>query len=194
MLRTSYKLQRNKNIWVLFLIADCRGIFRSLMNIRKWHIIYTWSSCTAKFLTIILWSYSHLTYALSVRGTSIKQQSVQRLVQFQNQAVRICNVWTMLHNTIVVQSGYLFPHLVRYHFLCLMFHQYHCDYGIATAWATNSFGHFSGNNTKTEKTFAHSLKSHLSLSQHSFRYYIRIYWIFGFITTRHQRLPAFFWL
>jgi len=49
------QVTEKQNIWVLFLIADCLGIFRCLMCVRKWHIIYMWLSCIAKFLTIISW-------------------------------------------------------------------------------------------------------------------------------------------
>jgi len=57
--------------------------------------------------------------------------------------------------------------------LCL----HHCDYGQGiTLEPPIQFGHLSGYNTRTETTFAHSLRCHLSYSQHFFRHSVIKFW------------------
>ena len=80
--------------------------------------------------------FSHLTYALPVWGTSVKQSLTQRLVRFQNRAVRLLyNLQRMDHVTEYYRYAEWLPlpQLVMYRSLCLMFYQYHCDY--ARAWS-----------------------------------------------------------
>ena len=125
--------------------------------------------------------FSYLTNALSVWGTSIKQQSVQRLVQFQNWGVRLLyNLGRMDH---VMQyygsTGWLpFPQLVMYHSLCLMFHKYHCDYGQGIPLKPPiQFGHLFGYNIHELKPLLHIfLRCHLSFSQHFFRLSVIKFW------------------
>ena len=104
----------------------------------------------------------------------------QRLVRLQNRGVRLLyNLGRMDHVTQYYRStGWLlFPQLVMYHFLCLMFHQYHCDYSQGISLEPSiQFGHLSGYNTRTETTFAHSLRCHLSFSQHFFRHSVIKFW------------------
>ena len=70
-----------------------------------------------------------------------------------------------------------FPRLVMYHSLCLMFHQYHYDYGWGIPLEPPiQFGNLSGYNTRTESTFAHSVRCHLTFSQHSFRHKVTVFW------------------
>jgi len=91
--------------------------------------------------------FSHLTYVLSVWGTSIKQQSVQRLVRFQNRAVSLLyKLWHMDHVTQYYRSTewLSFPQLVV----------------SIPLEPPIQFGHLSGYNTRIGNTFAHSLRYH----------------------------------
>ena len=74
--------------------------------------------------------FSHLTYAMSVWGSSLKQHLVGRLERLQNRAVRLLfHLRKYDHITgYYHRVGWLpLSQLIRYHSLCTMFHQFRCD-------------------------------------------------------------------
>ena len=109
-----------------------------------------------------------------------RQSLTQRLVRFQNRAVRLLyNLQRMDHVTEYYRYAEWLPlpQLVMYRSLCLMFYQYHCDYGRGIPLEPSiQFGNLSGYNTRTESTFAHSVRCHFSFSQHSFRFKVVKSW------------------
>ena len=123
--------------------------------------------------------FSHLAYALSVWGPSVKQQSVQRLQQsvqrlqrFQNRAIRLLyHLQCFDHVTVHYRSAKWLPFsLVKYHTVCIMFYQYHHDYGQGIPLEPPiQFGKLSKYHTRTKENFAQPLRCHLSFAQSFFR-------------------------
>ena len=92
------------------------------------------SSHIARFLSLILLIeslvFSHLTYAMSVWGSSLKQHLVGRLERLQNRAVRLLfHLCKYDHITEYYHRvGWLpLSQLIKYHSLCTIFIFYLLD-------------------------------------------------------------------
>ena len=111
--------------------------------------------------------FSHLSYAVSVWGSSLKQHLVKRIEHLQNHAVHLLfHLHKFDHITeYYCRVGWLpFPKLVKYHSLCIIFHQFHC-YGRGISLVPPiQFGWLTAYHTRTKDHFSHPVKCRLSFT------------------------------
>ena len=123
--------------------------------------------------------FSHLTYAMSSWGSSLKQHLAKCLECLQNRAVRLLfHLHKFDHITeYYCRVGWLpLPELIKYHSLCIIFHQFHC-YGRGIPLEPPiQFGRLTDYHTRTKDYFSHPVRCRLSLTQTFFRYKATHWW------------------
>ena len=90
----------------------------------------------------------------------------------QNRAIRsMYHLQCFEHVTVHYHSAKWLPFsLVKYHAVCVMFYQYHHDYGQGIPLEPPiQFGKLSKYHTRTKENFALPLRCHLSFAQSFFR-------------------------
>ena len=102
--------------------------------------------------------FSHLSYSISVWGVSLKQYLVKRLERLQNRAVRLLfHLQKFDHVTCYYRrvSWLPFSDLIKYHSMCVMFHQFRgCGKGILLK-PPIQFGQLTDYHTRTKDFFTY---------------------------------------
>ena len=115
--------------------------------------------------------FSHLTYAMSVWGSSLKQHLVGHLERLQNRAVCLLfHLHKYDHITGYYHCvGWLpLSQLIKYHSLCTMFHQFRCDGKGIPLEPPIQFGRLTNHHTRTKYFFSHPERCRLSFTQFFF--------------------------
>ena len=102
--------------------------------------------------------FSHFTYAVSVWGSSLKQHLVKRIKRLQNCAVHLLfHLHKFDHITEYYRHvGWLpFPELVKYHSLCIIFHQFYCYGRGIPLEPLIQFGRLTAYHSRTKDYFSH---------------------------------------
>ena len=139
--------------------------------------------------------FSHLTYAISVWGPSLKEHLAKRLEHLQNRAV--CLLFHLHKFDHIIDSyhrvGWLpLSELIKHHSLCIMFHQFHgCGRGIPLE-PPILFGRLTDYHTRTKDFFSHSVRCRLSFTQRFFRYKAAHWWnLLPSVIKSHMQLNDF---
>ena len=115
--------------------------------------------------------FSHLSYSISVWGVSLKQHLVKRLERLQNRAVRLLfHLQKFDHVTCYYRrvSWLPFSDLIKYHSMCVMFHQF-CGCGKGILLKPRPLFSLAGLLiTITELKFAHTMRCRSSFTQSFF--------------------------
>ena len=134
------------------------------MFVRRYRIIYILLSHIVMSLNLVMklliesLLFFHLSYSISVWGVSLKQHLVKRLERLQNHAVRLLfHLQKFDHVTCYYRrvSWLPFSDLIKYHSMCVMFHQFRgCGKGILLKPPIR-FGRLTDYHTRTRDFFTY---------------------------------------